>query len=879
MVRKRGCRAVLVFVGAFVLVASLGLVGGFTLRPARADYLDKTTLANQKTTIAAALQKVAGDLKYQYKEGQTVDFNVIYPQEYGAVATLGVTSGWTNGETVNMLVIQFPSSELAAGFATATPTGWPMSDEVTPIGNHQAAISAQFFEHDSMALAEIAWVCGVQKNLVLVGSCNLTITEASQLSSARSKLITLATTVHDALVAAEVCQVDYRLDVHPVMTKDGSNYEFPLRLSVQLQKRQRDGTWKNAELLAPLYVEYTPAQGTGFSLIGCLHPSYASAGGVGATMDGFALASQSPLEHRKDFVRFDADEEGKTLFTKGQGQRDILLLRFAWKGSIKKDRYDAPTTDYLPDYAVLAERLYALGQAWNKFGRFTGDGGTMTVTVYADPDWQQRNKGHEYDAAVHDGAKDAKDFTVQASATINLNEIAEVVKVGTTQFVPQGETGQVKPQTASMRHSWISEAYNTWEPLKAGYPLMPWDRISLGIDDKIIIAWPDGTTYAFGANPKAMYDPQNWPQERLEFWVSPGQATDILDKANYHDSPVWQAVSLLQPSDPCIAVPLKAAKSTVESETVLALAKAVGGALGGFAGRVVLGVVGLVAEKQVAKPVVYQRIKSSVVMLMKDRPEEYLVDGELTTFDDAGNAVQTLAPGEMTRFGESWLATDMSAPVQGAPPAAAVAQVKELETMMGETAGTGDLGTGGTGTGDTASGGSGSGTSVSAPTQAGGGSAGTTSPNRAASSTGGPGSSLGWRFYLPIGVGAGLIVVAIIVAAALSASRRRKAAQLVSRAPALAQWPSRPAASVPVARPPGGPVNLSTGAGWFIAEGQKSLGPYSWAQLVGFARVGALGPHNLVWNPQQASWVRAADLPGLFGAAAPPPPPPPNPRR
>lgn len=66
---------------------------------------------------------------------------------------------------------------------------------------------------------------------------------------------------------------------------------------------------------------------------------------------------------------------------------------------------------------------------------------------------------------------------------------------------------------------------------------------------------------------------------------------------------------------------------------------------------------------------------------------------------------------------------------------------------------------------------------------------------------------------------------------------------------------------------------METASGWYVrghdgtAEWQN--GPYTWAELVGFARDGRLARHNLVWHAARPEWAPAESVPGLFEDAAP----------
>ncbi|MBF4509225.1 MAG: S8 family serine peptidase [Aeromicrobium sp.] len=69
-------------------------------------------------------------------------------------------------------------------------------------------------------------------------------------------------------------------------------------------------------------------------------------------------------------------------------------------------------------------------------------------------------------------------------------------------------------------------------------------------------------------------------------------------------------------------------------------------------------------------------------------------------------------------------------------------------------------------------------------------------------------------------------------------------------------------------------MSTDTSRDWYVrghdgtAEWQR--GPYTWVELVAFARDGRLARHNTVWHASRPDWVRADALPGLFGQAAAP---------
>jgi hypothetical protein len=66
----------------------------------------------------------------------------------------------------------------------------------------------------------------------------------------------------------------------------------------------------------------------------------------------------------------------------------------------------------------------------------------------------------------------------------------------------------------------------------------------------------------------------------------------------------------------------------------------------------------------------------------------------------------------------------------------------------------------------------------------------------------------------------------------------------------------------------------SMASDWYYSKrgdpARQQIGPLTWEQFYAFAQAGTLTPDDLVWNPQFADWVPAAQVPGLFPAAATP---------
>ena len=66
----------------------------------------------------------------------------------------------------------------------------------------------------------------------------------------------------------------------------------------------------------------------------------------------------------------------------------------------------------------------------------------------------------------------------------------------------------------------------------------------------------------------------------------------------------------------------------------------------------------------------------------------------------------------------------------------------------------------------------------------------------------------------------------------------------------------------------------STADGWYAGRGNGSAGwkggPYTWEELVTYAREGRIASTDLVWHESLPEWIPAASVPGLFAAPTPP---------
>jgi hypothetical protein len=56
----------------------------------------------------------------------------------------------------------------------------------------------------------------------------------------------------------------------------------------------------------------------------------------------------------------------------------------------------------------------------------------------------------------------------------------------------------------------------------------------------------------------------------------------------------------------------------------------------------------------------------------------------------------------------------------------------------------------------------------------------------------------------------------------------------------------------------------STASGWHLMRAGATHGPYTWADLVAWAKEGRIGPEDLVWHAQAPGWIPARQVPGLF---------------
>ncbi|MBN1321110.1 MAG: DUF4339 domain-containing protein [Thermoleophilia bacterium] len=69
----------------------------------------------------------------------------------------------------------------------------------------------------------------------------------------------------------------------------------------------------------------------------------------------------------------------------------------------------------------------------------------------------------------------------------------------------------------------------------------------------------------------------------------------------------------------------------------------------------------------------------------------------------------------------------------------------------------------------------------------------------------------------------------------------------------------------------------ATASEWYFAKQTgpaggappQQAGPFTWEQLYQQAQTGALGPGDLIWNPQLPQWTPAGQTPGLFAGVAP----------
>lgn len=51
---------------------------------------------------------------------------------------------------------------------------------------------------------------------------------------------------------------------------------------------------------------------------------------------------------------------------------------------------------------------------------------------------------------------------------------------------------------------------------------------------------------------------------------------------------------------------------------------------------------------------------------------------------------------------------------------------------------------------------------------------------------------------------------------------------------------------------------------WHLSRGGESYGPYSWEEMLDFARDGRLQHDDLVWNNDMDAWTKAAEVRELF---------------
>ena len=79
----------------------------------------------------------------------------------------------------------------------------------------------------------------------------------------------------------------------------------------------------------------------------------------------------------------------------------------------------------------------------------------------------------------------------------------------------------------------------------------------------------------------------------------------------------------------------------------------------------------------------------------------------------------------------------------------------------------------------------------------------------------------------------------------------------------------------PLPAPPAQPEPPDTSQGWHAGRDDQASGwkggPYTWEQLVTYAREGRITPGDLVWHESLPDWIPAGSVPGLFAPVAPQP--------
>jgi len=80
--------------------------------------------------------------------------------------------------------------------------------------------------------------------------------------------------------------------------------------------------------------------------------------------------------------------------------------------------------------------------------------------------------------------------------------------------------------------------------------------------------------------------------------------------------------------------------------------------------------------------------------------------------------------------------------------------------------------------------------------------------------------------------------------------------------------PPLPGVAVAGTAPAAADTEESEGTSYYLARGGERLGPYSWAELTGFAANGQVAPDDVLWGPGLERWTAANTIPGLLPAAA-----------
>jgi hypothetical protein len=430
---------------------------------------------------------------------------------------------------------------------------------------------------------------------------------------------------------------------------------FPLRIHVEV-KRKRPGTNQFENMRGeriPLCVECEAAPGHAGNFLEFLrYDCLVRKIDMGRPNERYEEITLFRPEH----AVFDAGYRGEPYRTNYDGTLEIPLASFGERLTVADAPGRAPQGDYRLDYGLLADSL----SSWLRTGKAPG----MMVRVYAAPALAGSDK---------ETKKRFADFSVASQAvTVTVDRIADIEK-------PLHHESDGARSTVVVRRAETATIGYQWQEITSfPFPLLPMDMVSLGREDGVLIRWVDGALFCFKANPAAMSRTGVKWGERVKFWISPTQASDWLDRANYPGH-VGSCLGVLRSSDPSFAVPVSAVRGTGESLIV----KSLGGAVN-ILHRCTFGLIWTGVQYLLPTPVIYGRIESTAVFGLTEGPEIFLTEGKLVLLDAKGQPQQELSPGRVLRFDEKWSPRAPVAFAESELPAGTAAMLKSVGELKPE---------------------------------------------------------------------------------------------------------------------------------------------------------------------------------------------------